>query len=122
MSVQFVQYIITAFMIVFFIFVVPILAASRIIRRMKTHAAPLPPPPVKRLEPILPPMTDASLMNKQRLLNIVYNQLQGIVSHARFVNNTILYPALYLIKKLTCFRLGAVYSVTSVAYLILRVK
>lgn len=55
---------------------------------MKTHPATLPPPPVKRLEPILPPMTDASLMNKQRLLNIVYSQLQGIVSHARFVNYT----------------------------------
>lgn len=58
---------------------------------MKTHPAPLHPPPVKRLEPILPPMTDASLMNKQRLLNIVYSQLQGIVSHARFVNNTCLF-------------------------------
>ena len=55
---------------------------------MKTHPAPLNPPPVKRLEPILPPMTDALLMNKQRLLNIVYNQLQGIVSHARFVSGT----------------------------------
>lgn len=51
---------------------------------MKTHPAPLPPPPVKRLEPILPSMTDATLMNKQKLLGIVYSQLQGIVAHARF--------------------------------------
>lgn len=57
---------------------------------MKTHPAPLPPPPVKRLEPILPPMTDATLMNKQKLLNIVYGQLQGIVTHARFVKCTML--------------------------------
>ena len=59
-------------------------AASRIVRRMKTHPAPLPPPPVKSLEPILPSMTDATLMNKQKLLGIVYNQLQGIATHARF--------------------------------------
>nr|XP_058943375.1 ectopic P granules protein 5 homolog [Pocillopora verrucosa] len=61
----------------------PETAASRIVRRMKTHPAPLPPPPVKRLEPILPSMTDATLMNKQKLLGIVYSQLQGIVAHAR---------------------------------------
>ena len=65
---------------------VPFKAAGRIIRRMKTHPAPLPPPPVKRLEPILPPMSDATLLNKQKLLNIVYSHLQGIVTHARFVN------------------------------------
>ena len=66
---------------------------------MKTHPAPLNPPPVKRLEPILPPMTDALLMNKQRLLNIVYNQLQGIVSHARFVSGTmeLVYSSFHLI-------------------------
>lgn len=29
-------------------------------------------------------MTDATLMNKQKLLGIVYSQLQGIVAHARF--------------------------------------
>ncbi|CAH3172967.1 unnamed protein product, partial [Porites evermanni] len=61
----------------------PETAASRIIRRMKTHPAPLPPPSVKRLEPILPPMTDATLMNKQKILNIVYTQIQGIANHAR---------------------------------------
>lgn len=75
---------------------------------MKTHAAPLPPPPVKRLEPILPPMTDSSLMNKQRLLNIVYNQLQGIVSHARFVNNImeLVYSSFHLIGKLVIVLYG----------------
>lgn len=52
---------------------------------MKTHPAPLPPPAVKRLEPILPPITDATLMNKQKLLNIVYTQIQGIANHARSV-------------------------------------
>ncbi|KAJ7394035.1 Ectopic P granules protein 5 [Desmophyllum pertusum] len=61
----------------------PETAASRIIRRMRTHPLTLPPPPVKRLEPILSPMTDATLMNKQKLLNIVYGQLQGIVTQAR---------------------------------------
>lgn len=61
----------------------PETAASRIIRRMRTQPAPLPPPPVKRLEPILPPMTDATLMNKQKVMNIVYTQIQAIVNQAR---------------------------------------
>lgn len=55
---------------------------------MKTHPAPLPPPPVKRLAPILPSMTDTTLMNKQKVLNIIYTQIQGIVHHARLVNGT----------------------------------
>ena len=52
---------------------------------MRTQPAPLPPPPVKRLEPILPPMTDATLMNKQKVMNIVYTQIQAIVNQARWV-------------------------------------
>ena len=58
---------------------------------MQTQPAPLPPPPVKRLEPTLPPMTDTILLNKQKVMNTVYTQLQTIVNQARWVENSFLH-------------------------------
>lgn len=50
---------------------------------MQTQPAPLPPPPVKRLEAVLPTITEATLMNKEKVANIVYSQIQAIVNQAR---------------------------------------
>ena len=58
-------------------------AAGRIIRRIKSHQAPLPPPPVVELQAPVPPLTDKFVCNKQKVLNTVYGHLQTLVSYAR---------------------------------------
>ena len=62
-------------------------AASRIIRRMKIHPPTLSPPPVTKPQRILPQLLDGTLMNRQKLLNIVYTQILGLVAQARFARD-----------------------------------